>query len=44
LRALLADAGLPPGWYLVGAAPEAADLDAAQLRSTVAALVERITP
>lgn len=40
LRALMAELAphLPPGWYLVGARPDAAHLSSAQLRAHLRAL------
>lgn len=42
LRALLADAALPPGWYLIGATPRAAELTFDQLGACVSQLRRRL--
>lgn len=42
LRALLATAGLPTGWYLIGATPRAATLSSAQLARSVSDLARRV--
>ena len=43
LRQLLAAAALPPGWYLIGARPDAADRSFDELATDVERLVRSIT-
>jgi ribonuclease P protein component len=42
MNAAARDKGLPGGWYLVGAAPAAAALDAADLRAAMTALLAQV--
>jgi ribonuclease P protein component len=46
LRAIVAahEAALPPGWYLIGATPAAANLSFAALQQTTLELLRRVAP